>query len=260
MLREWIAHLTTPCPRHLRDMGYLREQVGLKARHRRCRGAWEPHLAACKGLILEAADRCSGHRRAVVLGSGHLYDVPLEELSSRFDEVVLVDILHPPAARRRAAGLANVRTEVRDVSGVVEAVWAAAREGGQRPPPAPPGPVHGEADLLVSANMLSQLPLLPREYLDGRGGNGGLWRALVEDHLAGLEAFPGVACLIADIERLVCDDGKVIERRDLLEGVDLNYPGRQWTWDIAPRPEEDRNRDIRHRVAGVVEVGGGGPA
>ncbi len=80
MLAEWFRHLTTPCPRPLRDMGYLKELIAMDARHRRCREAWVSHLEACKNVILDAAldvTRGVPRRKAVVLGSGLLLDIPI---------------------------------------------------------------------------------------------------------------------------------------------------------------------------------------
>ena len=251
MITEWLTYLTTPCPRHLREMGYLRQSIGVRSHFRRCRRAWAPHIDNCRRLILDAADACSRRRRAVILGSGLLCDVPLEELAARFEEVVLVDIVHLRPARRRAGAFANVRVVERDVTGVVEQVF-----GGELPQPALGNLPDEDVDLMVSANLLSQLPLLPREHLERRGVEGidDFASAVVQSHLTDLAAFPGVACLITDVEHLVCDGGDVVESRDALFGVRLPYRGREWIWNIAPRPEAGRRRDLLHRVLGVVDI------
>jgi len=251
MLAEWFTYLTTPCPRHLRDMGYLRELVGMASRYRRCRRAWALHLDNCRKLIVEAADACPRHRRAVVLGSGLLYDIPLAELSTRFEDVVLVDLLHLRAARRRARRFPNVRLVEHDATGVLEAL-----HGGGLPSPAL-GNLPGEgADLMVSANMLSQLALLPGKFLARRGRRNTteFLQTLVQNHLSDLAAFPGIACLIADTEKLTCEADDIVAAEDLLYGVPLPYRGREWVWNIAPVPEMHRRYDVRHRVLGVVDV------
>jgi hypothetical protein len=52
MLAEWWSYLTTPCSPEARRMGYLRESIAIRARHRRCRHAWAPHLAKTRqGLV-----------------------------------------------------------------------------------------------------------------------------------------------------------------------------------------------------------------
>lgn len=238
MLGEWITYLTTPCPRHVRDMGYLRDLIGVEARYRRCRQAWAGHLENTRAAILESAAACRGRRRAVVLGSGPLYDVPLGELSARFEEVVLVDIVHLRHPRRPP----NVRSESRDLSGVARDLhaWVGRRRDGFPPVPRADLPVAG-ADLVVSCNLLSQLPQLPLEYA-GRDGEGAeaFARALIANHLEALGRCEGTVCLITDTERLIHDGERVIDREDSLHGVVLPASRREWTWDIAPPPEVDR--------------------
>ena len=90
---EWIKHLATPFPRHLRDMGYVEESRNLAARQDRCRAAWQAHLECTRSLILEAADRCRRFDKALIVGSGLLFDIPTAELSQRFRDVVLAG--HP---------------------------------------------------------------------------------------------------------------------------------------------------------------------
>ncbi len=254
MLAEWIAYLTTPCPRHLRAMGYLKGLIGLEARYRRCRKAWAPHLKNTKATILEAAMACPSKRRAVVMGSGPLLDVPLAELSFLFDEVVLADIFHLPKTRKAAGAYPNVRLLTQDLTGVAEALF---EQAGPLPRPAPGGLPLAGADLAVSANLLSQLTHLPREYLAGRDGGeiDALSRSMIEHHLAALADFKGVACIIAETERLITDGGEVIEAEDALHGVRLPQTGRQWIWDIAPPPEMDRRYGLKMRIAAFADLG-----
>ena len=69
-------------------------------------------------MILDAAARCEQRRSAFVVGSGLLFDIPLEALSRQFEIVVLVDIVHAWSVRRQAARLSNVRLLPLDVTGV----------------------------------------------------------------------------------------------------------------------------------------------
>ena len=80
MLAEWFRHLSTPCDPKLKRMGYLKELISIDARHKRCRGAWAPHLTIAKYIILETAEGIP-RRRVTVLGSGLLLDIPLEPLA-----------------------------------------------------------------------------------------------------------------------------------------------------------------------------------
>src|SRR5262245_36290369 len=133
MIGEWLERLLTTCPVHLRDMGYLREMLGIRRRQRRFGAAWEPHCASARRIILAAAGKCDRRRRAVVLGSGWLHDVPLDELAARFDEVLLVDLFHPLSVRRRVRRYRNVRLVADDVTATLERVWRCGFEGGPLP-------------------------------------------------------------------------------------------------------------------------------
>lgn len=73
-------------------------------------------------MIAKAAVDCPGTGRAVVLGSGSLFDVPLDALAERFGRVDLVDLAHPRSARLAAQRRPNVRLVEADVSGVARAV------------------------------------------------------------------------------------------------------------------------------------------
>jgi hypothetical protein len=96
---RWLQSLLTPCPRSVRALGYLRESLAIQSCFERCCYAWAPHLRRSRDVILNALARCRRRRKAVVFGSGMLYDVPIDELAAAFHEVVLVDIVHPLGTR-----------------------------------------------------------------------------------------------------------------------------------------------------------------
>lgn len=256
--RAWMKFMSTPVPRHVRQMGYVRELKALRARRNRCRDAWQSHLERTRALVLEAAAKCERHRSALVVGSGLLFDVPLTELSRRFDNVVLVDIVHPWPAHLQVGRLANVRLVPLDVTGVVERCHALARQRSRASLPQRPVDCFlGERfDLVVSLNVLSQLPVVPNGYLSRRIRSltdaqiREFSRALVTNHLDWLCSFPGIACLVTDIERLHYDDCGAVHRERSLWGVELPEGGRTWLWDLAPRPEMYFHLDVRHRVVG----------
>src|SRR5262245_54087219 len=108
MWPQWLECWLTPCPRYARELGYPRELFRIPGRFRGWKPAWQPHCQRWRALILRASARCTTRRKAVVFGSGFLYDVPLAELAAGFREVVLVDVVHPRATARAAARLGNV--------------------------------------------------------------------------------------------------------------------------------------------------------
>ncbi|MDA1089428.1 MAG: hypothetical protein O3A85_03830 [Proteobacteria bacterium] len=271
MLAEWFKHLTTPCPEPFKAMGYLKELISLEARHRRCRDAWSPHLKECRQLIEKAAGGIA-HQKVTVLGSGLLYDIPLEFLAGTFDDVVLVDIVHLPAVQRRVRAFANVQLATNDLTGVAEATWAHVRQGRTGPLPAPPqdhvtdtGPC-GDSDLVISANLLTQLPLIPMGLLQQKGpvyfddAAKAFARDIIDSHLQFLAALPGRVCLLTETERVIFgapNGDEMIEEIDPLFGATIPASGRKWIWNIAPRPEINPYIDLRFRMTGIMDLNNG---
>ena len=54
--------------------------------------------------------------------------------------------------------------------------------------------------------------------------------------------------------RQVSDGGDIFEKIDPLFGASLFYEGQEWWWDMAPRPEINRNFDVRLRVLGIPDL------
>lgn len=264
MLAEWFKHLTTPCPAPFKAMGYLKELIAMEARHRRRGDAWAPHLRECRDLINKACQGI-GHRKVSVLGSGLLLDIPLRMLADTFEEVVLVDIVHMPAVQQRVQGISNVILVTADVAGIAEATWKHANQGrtGALPSPqADTGP-YTDSDLVVSANLLTQLPLLPIGLIQDKAPAysedqiKAFARHIVENHLEFLTALPGRVCLMTETERVIFGGpggDEVIREIDPLFGAAIPTSGRKWTWDIAPRPEINRHIDLRFRMTGIVDL------
>jgi hypothetical protein len=155
-------------------MGYLYELVGIKSRFGRCRTAWTPHLQRTRSVIRRAAERCPQRRKAVVLGSGLLLDVPLDDLARDFREVVLVDLIHPLRTRWRRRRFANVTLLRADVSGVAEQVYRMAKVSSANLPRVEPSLFVGDdrVDLVVSVNLISQLPHVPAVPAPAAGRRG----------------------------------------------------------------------------------------
>lgn len=261
MLAELWAYATTSCPPLARRLGYLHEAAAIAGRHARCRNAWHSHLQHSRQAILAAAARCNPRRYALILGSGHLLDIPLAELAAAFREVLLVDLVHPRPARRLARRYPNVRWIEHDLSECLDALLALGKNAdglaiaalGQRTPARfldQPG-----IDLVVSANLLSQLPLLPARWLLQRypQHSEALANQLAWDwmqrHLDYLDRFDARVCLLADLEQT--SQG----RQGLLQHTDfsgLAYPPAesldQWDWHIAPLNEAGPGISSRHRV------------
>lgn len=267
MLREWIRSIRAEAPRWARQLDLVYEHAAIAGRYRRVRAAWQPHLAASRSVMLEAAERCARFDRVLVIGAGDCLDVPVRELAGRFREVILADIVVSPVARalaRRHPGV--VRCLGWDATGALEklaavrdtVVSAGARRIFEEADPGPPP--GGEPDLVLSANCLSQLGLVPGHALPAARIDGALpdrcGAVAARKHLAWLAARPrAVRALVADTTRLdLGPDGRELKRENLLAKLPLRRPDRTWRWDLAPIPEYSREVARVHEVGAWIDL------
>jgi hypothetical protein len=256
MLLEALTYLVTPCPPAARRLGFAREMVSIISRHNRCRRAWAPHLERSRDIVRQAIGKAVGRRRAVVLGAGLGYDLPLGDLAAAFDEVLLVDLVHGPGIRMAAWRDRRVRLVTHDVTESLDRLVDGRRE------PAEPARFLDDpaVDLVVSLNIASQLPTLPAHFLETQAGldeaaADAIGRTLVEAHFRYLAKFEATVCLIVDLEReILSPEGAVIETVPALRGARVPWQGETWGWDIAPLGEEDPQYAIRNRVLGIPSI------
>ncbi|MFO0878509.1 MAG: hypothetical protein U0840_14310 [Gemmataceae bacterium] len=258
MLAEWIERLFSTCPLPLRELGCLREMLGIRRRWRLHRTAWSAHCEATRRFLLHTLDRCPSKRKVVVLGSGWLHDVPLDELAQRFQQVILVDVFHPWAVRWQARRHGHVTLVAGDVTGVLDQVWQAGYETlASLPTPRPQVFTStDDLDLTVSLNLLSQLPVMPEQYLlrSGyytRAAVQTLCRNLVQAHLDLLAGLPGQVALITDMEIRTLDaTGQVVRASPTLYGATLPWQGESWDWTLVPpRPAPPHHAEVLRVVA-----------
>ena len=249
MFTELLAQLTTPCPQYVRHMDYLSEAVDMRGRYQRNRTAWEPHLEHTRRVVLSAAEKSRSRSKVVVLGAGLLLDVPIKELSTMFNEVVLLDIVLLPEVRRSVKHYGNVKLVQQDVTNMAQKLYESIRQGQRELPEAAPlvPEIDGNTGLVVSLNILSQLWVVPRAYVLRKLG--GIdedqiddWcRQIVESHFAFLRSLSCNACLVADHAFVKRDrEGRIVSTGSTLLGLALPEPDVSWTWNIIPPGERGR--------------------
>lgn len=224
-------------------MGYLDEAIALRGRYRRNRASWRPHLENTRRFVLTVAESCRNRRKAVILGSGLLLDVPLAELAAMFRELVLMDVVCLPEVRRHLKEYDNVRFVEHDTTAIAERLYGGGHDGlPELPEPPPLGPeIDENTGLVVSLNLLSQLWVVPRSYAARRlrvppGDRIDEWcRGIVESHYRSLRSLSCDVCLVADHEFVKRDrQGQVISRASSIYDLALPGPDRSWTWNIVP--------------------------
>lgn len=236
----WLMSLAATPPGFRR---HVSEAVGLWARGRRQAKAWVPHISQARGIIDTSIDEMASRRSVVVLGSGPLFEVPLESLARTFETVHLVDRAHLWTIRGRTRRYSNIALDWRDLSGANSLdPLAFVRE-------------ITDVDWVISSNLLSQLANAAPE---------GTERAQIDAHLAALASLPCRATLITDLNyRIVDNMGEVTEEGDLMYGRELPEPDASWKWEVAPFGEEAPDTRRVHRVAAWLDwrhAAGGVPA
>lgn len=254
MILEWLHSRMTPAPRHIRSLGLVHEAIAIEARFRRCAHAWKGHLENSKEQILSAVKDVEPGGEVIVMGSGGLHDVPLAHLSEHFDRVRLWDVVHIRQARRKAATFPNVICETVDVTGLcLEFSRWLKGEKFEPPTPCPPVDLPTEAaNLIISLNLLSQLPLqmVARAHAPGhKAALGDFSDEVIRSHLEWLRAQSCPVLLLTDLERHYLK-GNVFEIEAALpESVmKSGTPLATWDWTVAPKGETPAFDTIVHKV------------
>lgn len=229
----------------------IASSVSLWARSRRAARHWRPHEEACHREVATIVSTLSKRRSVAVLGSGLLRDVPISLLSRQFDRVYLYDLQHLASVRlwARLNRLANLDFQTRDLSGVEQL---------KEKPGVQPRPLNflndiPELDLVISANLLSQIGVgIGRMAAADTTLPGDASPRLIAAHVEGLKSLTCPSLLLTDRSYEVLDkSGRVLERDDLMKGVELPPSGRDWSWTVAPYGELSPDYQAVHQVASI---------
>jgi hypothetical protein len=250
MISEIVTWCLTPCPPYVRHMGYLYQSIALRGRYLRHAKRWQPHLENTKKFILKTASACEHHDKVIILGSGLLYDVPIDDLASMFVDVVLVDIVHLAEAKRRIRDYVNVELIQSDITGVAEPLYHTAPQSLEELPESRPlvPAFDGRTSLVVSLNMVSQIATAPADYLLKKDSalqecEISAWCDSIRmAHVDLMGSLPCPVCLIADYAFAYKDRaGNRIEQGSTVGSLALPEPEQVWTWHIAPYGEDRPN-------------------
>lgn len=261
MLIELFKHITTSTPEYVKKMGYLREIIAIEQRFKRCKSQWLEHLERTKRNILNTISLCSDKKRVVVLGSGFLLDLPLRDLANTFDEVILVDIIHMPSVRDAASIFSNVKLINTDITGIAEKIFLSKpKPEGNLPQSEPFFPLCDDGcSLVISLNILSQLPVIPCQYLIGSLK----WdetekllswsNQIMLSHYKAISRLKCPVSLITDWEMIYVDKkGNEVEREITVPFLSRIDPDDQWRWNIAPIGIESRKYSIELTVLALL--------
>lgn len=271
MFKEMLHYLIEDANPVAKRNGYTYESIALKERYLRNKIQWQPHILNCHDFILKKIDSHPMANSIMIFGSGHLIEIPIEQILAKFEKIYLVDLVHPKSVKELATLYSQKIILISaDLSSYFEVSNVCLPK----------------TDLVFSANMISQIAFLPgKKMLDNGMPADLVWkesRKILQQHLRWLKAL--------SIDRKVfyfCDDKKMVSTTDRLNRnsilslfkkniftqtqiniddsandftdefttiYDIHLPFEdEWIWDIALSPEYKKNQDVRlHMIAGTI--------
>jgi len=228
----------------MKRMGFRKDQEGIMNRYMREKIHWDRHLENTRNFI-NRSFRDANPKSVAVLGSGWLLDIPVNEMSKRFEKIYLVDVLHPHQIRKRVGHIDNVELVEADLTGgAVEQLWQYTRD---KTPLSEERFTHDvmffnplanlEYDVIISANLLNQLDIIVCDFLMKKG----YFQQQAPDHLRSrIQAFhiewikqtPG--CLITDTLEINLHDntGEKSVKSLLYAELPEGFRTEQWIWEF----------------------------
>ena len=257
MIREIFTYLSErPSHPSARTFGHLFESISLLSREKRCQKSWLPHRTQCKEFISDHLNESLHFESILVLGSGPLHEIPIDLLSKTFKRVVLVDIVHLKSTKKSVEHLKNIEFVEHEIS-EIENLLKNEKKLIEKIPKTFTAENWG---LILSVNIMSQLPLHLNSYIKKRLKNhftendvDHYLKQVTLNHLRYLESFNAPVLLITDTETDYYD------KKELVLETDKNYTHlklpqalNEWTWNVAPIPEFQKDVGIKMRVSGFV--------
>lgn len=259
MIREAVLYLITPKTPLAKKYGFLYESIGLQSRFDRVKKHWLPHLKNCQDVFLQSAQRLPQKKSVVILGSAHLHEIPLHLLVENFEEITLVDVIHPWRHHWLAKRNPRLKLVTQDLSMILESLdglkdlnelRAYLKEISDKEL------FHFKADLIVSSNILSQLALLPMSAIERKikknlelSEKDEISTTVTEMHLKNLKNCEGKKLIYCDRKVIYKDpQGEVI-----YEGhYPVSFAGfkkvKEWMWLLAPLKEASSKYSIEMKV------------
>ncbi len=252
MIREIYNYLTTKTSTEARAFGHLYESISLIEREKRCFKHWQTHRLNCQNFILAAAKKIKSHNRLLILGSGPLHEIPIKDLASQFQSIDLVDIVHLQETKKKYGSLKNIFFIESDITELEKNIHSSKKISNKVPNLF----LDQQYDLVISANLLSQLSYHLRNYLEKQSKNKYSAPILDQfcnqvslDHYTYITSFPNPVVLITDIETHLIDSNlQILEIQKPFINFPLPTCSSQWWWDLAPMPEVSKDYSIKMKV------------
>jgi hypothetical protein len=256
MIKELFLYFTTRVSPEAKKFGHLYEAIAIEEREKRCHRFWQSHREESKKTILRTVSTIQEKKSLLILGTGPLHEIPIEQLSAMFDTITLVDIVHLPKTKKKYQALKNITFIEHDITELELKIGKIKQAINIIPQQF----LHDNYDLVISANILSQLAYHPREFLV-KNAHPKLSEEKLDqfsnqislDHFSYLKKFNCPVLLITDIEtKFINKDEKIVEVQTPYLTMDFPSPYAVWDWNVAPIPEYSPEISLQMKVAGFI--------
>lgn len=256
LITYFTTHFTSKITKEARAFGHLYESIALIHREKRCSKYWLSHRTMCKQFIEEHAANAKEKNSVLVLGSGPLHEIPLNFLAREFKQVDLVDVVQLNEIKKAWKHLSNVRFIETDVTELEKDLLKEKRPLEK----VPDAFLNNHYDLVISANLLSQLSYHLRNFLEKKA-RPSLTEAELDvfankvtyNHYLYLKKFSCPVILITDIETHLLDkNGEIVQKESPYINFSFPNPLDEWWWNVAPIPEFKKDLAIKMKVAGFL--------
>lgn len=255
MILEWLEYLKTKSTKAAKDWGYVYQNISLKFRSRRCAKAWKSHNENSRQFIRDYVAKIQP-KSVLVIGSGLLLEVPIETLLEKTEKIYLVDLVHAREIRKLAAKNSKIELIEQDISGLLGILKKGTGPFQLKNIPWKRLPAWNlpKVDLVISANLLSQIPLMISEVLPMTSETYKKFARNVRDqHIERLFEQAPKVLLFADFETRYIDQGGT---RIKTESYEVSLKAlkfdREWLWEIAPFGETSKDYKIEMLVNGYT--------
>lgn len=226
----------------LKEMKYISDQQGIMERYLQEHDGWAPHLQKTRSFILNCV-RKYAPQSVLIMGSGWLLDVPLDELAGMCERIYLADICHPVQVENRIKKYEKCSLITDDLTGggirntytFIEGFIKTGKRESLHKIELDVPIIPEKVNYVISLNLLNQLDILLvdhiKKYIEYPESEINDFRKRIQEyHLSLLE--PGKSCLVTDEEELVLNNkNQLVKRKRLIyTTLPAGMKRQQWKW------------------------------
>jgi len=245
-----------------RKFGFVKDNIGIMSRYSEEKKNWKEHLNNTERFITEHVTEYK-NGLCLILGSGWCLDVPVEELSEKFDKVIFADVIHPRQIKHKVEKIPNIELLTIDISGILEPLYLYKKqklnenlyEYLKK---------HVEIkifdklnpDFVASVNLLSQLSYFSTEYINMHNLASLNEQVLIKNFIEEnhIEILPeGKSVLITDYYAQEYNfKGQLINEQNRLS---ISLPSdkikKEWIWDFDLSGNYHTGNPVKFKVAAL---------